>query len=92
MTVETFSFSELTLAKLFNGHAVNDDLNIFDNMMSGFNLSVVIATAFVTRVEVYANERTETIMHGESETTYEGPFSPFSQFSMSTKFFGRGAK
>ena len=77
VNVDTFSFSESTLVKLFNGHAGNDDLNLFDNLTSGFSLSVVIATSFVARVELYANERMEINYYGPPRTPPQSQFISF---------------
>ena len=47
---------EATLAKLFNGQLSGDEITEFDDMVDGFTLYVTVTTAFIDRIELYANE------------------------------------
>ena len=54
--MENESIPEATLAKLFNGQQSGDEISDFDDMKDGFTLYVTVTTAFIDRIELYANE------------------------------------
>ena len=54
--MENESIPEATLAKLFNGQLSGDEISYFDDMVDGFTLYVTVTTAFIDRIELYANE------------------------------------
>ena len=88
ITMDTESIPEATLTKLFNGQVSGDAISEFDDMVDGFSLNVTVTTAFIDRIELYANENEENFRESEI-VAYKLTMAPIGNFTNQLRLFER---